>query len=118
MKVPARGRVYGVDLGHGEKPWLVISENARNRALDSVLAIRLTTTKLDHIASAVPLTGADRPLVGWIRTDDLEQVFVHEVGREWGAVSASTMRQVDLALHKSLGIRWCPSSALAGRVHG
>jgi mRNA interferase MazF len=109
MRTVARGRVYGADLGHGEKPWLVVSENARNRVLDSVLAIRVTTTKLDHVASAVKLVPADHPLVGWIRTDDLEKLFVDEVGREWGAVSGATMRQVDLALHKTLGIRWCPS---------
>lgn len=99
MRTIARGRVYGADLGHGEKPWLVVSENARNRVLDSVLAIRMTTTKLDHIASAVPLAPADRSLVGLIRTDDLEKLFVDEVGREWGALSGPTMRRVDLALH-------------------
>jgi mRNA interferase MazF len=108
VKTVARGRVYGADLGRGEKPWLVISENARNRVLDSVLAIRVTTTKLDHVASAVKLASADHPLVGWIRTDDLEKLFVDEIGREWGAVSTPTMRQVDLALHKALGMRWCP----------
>ena len=108
MRTVARGRVYSADVGHGEKPWLVISENARNRVLDSVLAVRMTTTKLDHIASAVQLAPADHPLVGWIRIDDMEQLALDEVGREWGAVSTPTMRQVDLALHKALGIRWCP----------
>ena len=109
MKSVTRGRVYGADIGHGEKPWLVVSGNARNRVLDTILAVRLTTTNLDHVASAVRLSSADRPLAGWIRTDDLEQLFVDALGREWGALSVSTLREVDLSLHKVLGLRWCPS---------
>lgn len=110
MRSVTRGRVYGADIGHGEKPWLVVSENARNRVLDTVLAVRLTTTtNLDHVASAIRLSPADRPLAGWIRADDIEQLFVDELGREWGALSSPTLRDVDLALHQVLGLRWCPT---------
>ena len=106
-----RGRVYGADLGHGPKPWLVVSDNARNRVLDTVLAVRLTTTNLEHVASAVKLKPADSPLAGWIRVDDLERLYANELGGEWGALSGPTMREVDLTLHQVFGIRWCPAPA-------
>lgn len=109
MKSITRGRVYSADVGSGEKPWLVVSENARNRVLDTILAVRLTTTNLERVASAVRLKSSDRPLIGWVKVDDLEQLFVDELGREWGALSPPTLREVDLALHKTLGLRWCPN---------
>jgi mRNA interferase MazF len=43
VTAPLRGQIFHVDLGHGRKPWLVVSNNARNRNLDSVLAARITT---------------------------------------------------------------------------
>ncbi len=42
--IPVRGRIYMADLGHGQKPWLVVSNNQRNRALGNFLALRITTT--------------------------------------------------------------------------
>ena len=44
---PQRGQVYRCDLGYGLKPWLVVSNNSRNRLLDDVIAIRLTITVRD-----------------------------------------------------------------------
>ena len=59
---PQRGQVYRCDLGYGLKPWLVVSNNARNRLLDDVVAIRLTTTVRD-LPTWVRLSAAD-PLAG------------------------------------------------------
>jgi len=56
-----------VDLGHGAKPWLIVSNNARNRNLETVFAVRLTTTS-KH--ANLPLSPAD-PLTGYIVVDDL-----------------------------------------------
>ena len=36
--------VYRADIGFGAKPWLVVSNNHRNRALSDLLAVRITTT--------------------------------------------------------------------------
>ena len=52
--VPQRGQVYRCDLGYGLKPWLVVSNNIRNRLLDDVIAIRLTTTVRDLPPRAPP----------------------------------------------------------------
>jgi mRNA-degrading endonuclease toxin of MazEF toxin-antitoxin module len=56
---PQRGQVYRCDLGYGPKPWLVVSNNARNRLLDDIIAIRLTTTARD-LPTWVKLSPADR----------------------------------------------------------
>ena len=44
MSAPLRGQVYRADIGFGPKPWLVVSNNHRNRALSDLLAVRITTT--------------------------------------------------------------------------
>ncbi len=51
------------DLGKGDKPFLVVSNNARNAKLDDCLAVRVTTSHTPDLASIVELTAAD-PLVG------------------------------------------------------
>jgi hypothetical protein len=42
VTTPQRGQVFRIDLGHASKPWLIVSNNARNRNLESVLAARIT----------------------------------------------------------------------------
>ena len=44
MSGPLRGQVYRADIGFGAKPWLVVSNNHRNRALSDLLAVRITAT--------------------------------------------------------------------------
>lgn len=102
MTEVSRGVVYQVDLGHGAKPWLVVSNNRRNRALDTVLALRITTT-LRSMPTRVDLADTD-PLVGQVLCDDLEQVYVTELGERLGALSPSTMRRVAQGLRVALAI--------------
>ncbi len=45
--------------GIGRKLWLVVSNNQRNRALDDVLAVRLTTSRKPPIPTVVELSPAD-----------------------------------------------------------
>lgn len=56
-----RGHVYRVDLGHGPEPGVVLSNNSRNRNLDTVLAARITpTTTSAHLPTVVALTGSSQ----------------------------------------------------------
>ena len=104
LVTPVRGRVYWADLGHGEKPWLVVSNNGRNRALGSVLAVRVTTTSTGpDIPTIVPLAPAD-PLVGRVLCDDLVQVYRDEIRREAGALTRQTMARVDGGLRAALSL--------------
>ncbi|CAN5278648.1 type II toxin-antitoxin system toxin endoribonuclease MazF4 [soil metagenome] len=99
--MPARGQVYRVDLGHGPKPWLVVSNNARNRNLDTVIAARITTTgKHAHLPTIVPLVAAD-PLVGFVLCDDLVPLYRDELVA-LGALSPATMRAVSDGLRIAL----------------
>ena len=104
MTAPLRGQVYRVDLGHGPKPWLVVSNNARNRNLDSVLAVRITTTGKDAVVpTVVALTSSD-PLVGYVLCDDLVQLYRDELVKRVGAVSPTTIRAVSDGLRIALGL--------------
>jgi mRNA interferase MazF len=79
MSAPLRGQVYRANLGFGAKPWLVVSNNDRNRALSGLLAVRITTTERHaDFPTWVRLDNGD-PLVGYANTDDLQQLHCDEL---------------------------------------
>jgi mRNA interferase MazF len=93
---PQRGQVYRCDLGYGLKPWLVVSNNSRNRLLDDVIAIRLTTTAR-QLPTWVKLSPAD-PLAGYANADCIEQLGKDELGGYLGALTPASMQSVSQAL--------------------
>ncbi len=108
MTPPLRGLVYRVDLGHGLKPWVVVSNNVRNRNLDSVLAARVTTTRKNaHIDTVVPLVLSD-PLVGFVLCDDIVPLYRDELTQPLGALGPDTMRRVNAGLRLAFAIPWIP----------
>lgn len=99
---PLRGQVFRVNLGHGAKPWLVVSNNSRNRNLDTVLAARITTTdRHARLPTVVPLSSAD-PLIGHVLVDDLVQLYRDELAVTLGSLTPATMRSVSDALRIAL----------------
>lgn len=93
-----RGQVYRVDIGYGAKPWLIVSNNRRNRNLSDVLAVRITTTqKHVELPTWVRLDPSD-PLVGHINTDDVQQLGRDELGQLLGALTPGTLLRVNEAL--------------------
>lgn len=97
-----RGQAYRVDLGHGSKPWVILSNNARNRNLDTVLAARITTTgKNAHVPTVVPLAAAD-PLEGFVLVDDIVQLYHDELTTSLGSLSSPTMQEISKALRIAL----------------
>ncbi len=99
---PQRGQVYRCDLGYGLKPWLVVSNNSRNRLLSDVIAIRLTTTARD-LPTWVKLSPAD-PLAGHANADCIEQLAKDELGEYLGALTIASMRGVSQALKVALAL--------------
>ena len=99
---PTRSQVYRCNLGYGAKPWLVVSNNARNRVLSDVIAIRLTTT-VRELPTWVKLSTAD-PLTGYANADRIEQLGKDELGDYLGALSPATMRTVNQALAIALAL--------------
>lgn len=101
---PVRGQIYRVDIGHGPKPWLIVSNNRRNRNLSDVLAVRITTTqKHIDLPTWVPLC-PDDPMVGHINTDDLQQLGRDELGELLGVLSPRTIVRVNEALRLVLAL--------------
>ncbi len=99
MTAPVRGQVYRVDLGFGAKPWLIVSNDRRNRVLSDVLAVRITTTqKHANLPTWVPISPADQPLVGHINVDDVQQFERAELGILLGALAPGTLMRVNEAL--------------------
>jgi mRNA interferase MazF len=97
-----RSRTYRVDLGHGAKPWVILSNNSRNRNLDTVLAARITTTsKNAHQPTVVALTAAD-PLAGFVLVDDIVQLYYDELTESLGALSPPTTQEISKALRIAL----------------
>lgn len=97
-----RSQTYRVDLGHGSKPWVILSNNSRNRHLDTVLAARITTTsKNAHMPTVVSLSAAD-PLVGFVLVDDIMQLYHDELTEPLGSLSPPTMQEISNALRIAL----------------
>jgi mRNA interferase MazF len=102
---PLRGRVYLAPLAEDStdnKFWLCVSNNERNRVLKEFVAVRLTTTPR-HLPTWVELTPADH-FAGSVNCDDIGPIYRDQVIRDAVALSAVTMRRVDAALIKVMGI--------------
>ena len=94
-----RGQVYfaslpGVD---GEKPYLIVSNNARNAALGTALAARITTSSKAHVRTAVAIP-AGECCVGYVLCDDIEPLYPEDVRRLVGGLSMPVMLDVGRAL--------------------
>lgn len=102
-----RGQVYRIDLGEdiGKKYYVVVSNNPRNRNLDTVLACRITSSRKEGLGASVPLTPAD-PYDGFVLCDDIDKLYESELtpGAYIGAITAPTMRRIAEGLKLALGI--------------
>lgn len=104
MNAPLRGQVYRCDLGYGAKPWLIVSNNARNRHTADVVAVRLTTTRRT-IPTWVAMGPSD-PLTGYVNADNIETLGKDELGDYLGEVTPATMNKINTALAIALGLPW------------
>ncbi len=100
-----RGRVYralpvGFTIDHY---FVVVSNNARNRALPSVLAVRLTTSPKPTIPSIVEIPTHERR-GGRAVCDDIYELWDDEVREDVCAFSTRTMAAVDDGLRAALSL--------------
>ena len=100
-----RGSIYWADLGHGKKPWEVVSNNARNNALGSALVARITTTVKPPLDSIVVLDHADEPFTGRVLCDDIETLYDDDPVRHGGALRPATIMRIDSALRVAFALR-------------
>ena len=88
-------------LGYGLKPWLVVSNNSRNRLLSDVIAIRLATAR--DLPTWVRLSPAD-PLTGYANADCIEQLGKDELGDYLGGLSPASVRNINQVLAIALAL--------------
>jgi mRNA interferase MazF len=79
---PARGQVYRCDVGDGKKPWLVVSNNARNHHTADVLASQLSATTR-QLPTWTGLSPNDA-LTGFANADNIETLSKDEFGVSLG----------------------------------
>jgi mRNA interferase MazF len=103
---PVRSEVYFVKLGDlGRKPFVVVSNNHRNRALITVLGIRITTTNPNvHLETVVALGRDCGDLTGWALCDDMVQLWTAELARPAGVVGPRTMAAINNGLRTALAL--------------
>jgi mRNA interferase MazF len=107
MTNAVRSQIYHVDdVGSetGSKHYyVVVSNNRRNRAIDTVLALMITTTDKSHIPTAVQLSHED-PVAGYVVADDIERLYEDELTRLTGSMSTNTMTGIREALKIALSL--------------
>lgn len=91
------------DIGYGEKPFVIVSNNARNRSLNTYLAVRITTSPKPKIPSIVEL-GSEDPLVGRALCDDIIILYEEDLRRDVGGLSLRTLQQVGSGLRHALAL--------------
>jgi mRNA interferase MazF len=79
MTPPMRGQVFRVDLGHGAKLWVIVSNIQRDRNLQTAIAARITTTRKNAELPTIVELSNDDPLVGFVLCDDLVPLYRDEL---------------------------------------
>lgn len=101
-----RGRVYRArPQGFREdKYFLVVSNNMRNRNLESALAVRFTSSSMPGLPSIIIVGEGEVVAGGRIVCDDIYELYEDELKADVGAVSPSLMSAVNQGLKAALGI--------------
>jgi mRNA interferase MazF len=117
MVDPKRGEIWLADLGSGrgheqagQRPVLVVSEDAFNSGLAGLVMVLPLTSKVAkskniraHVPIPPPEGGVKTPSV--ILCDQLRTISKDRLGKStWGSVSASTLGLVENAMRILLGL--------------
>ena len=124
-----RGEVYWLPIrgarGHeqeGLRPAVVIQNDRGNDSAESTIVALMTSRVPQRIYPMHVVVGPDETGIEGQSTILLEQIQTVDVSRlrqRTGMLRPQTMEQVDRALHRSLGIIFCPaSSAIKSGVEG
>lgn len=107
MTALVRGRVYRARPSGlaDDKFFVVVSNNSRNRQLESVLVVRFTTSPKPMLPSIVEIPSTEVLPGGRVVCDDVYDLYEDEVKADVGALSAPTMAAIDAGLKAALGLR-------------
>jgi len=101
-----RGRVYRARPSGfaDDKFFVVVSNNIRNRNLESVLVVRFTTSRKPALPSIVEIPSTEVLPGGRVVCDDIYDLYEDEVRADIGALSAQTMDAINAGLKAALGM--------------
>ena len=102
-----RGRVYRA-RPHGfadDTFFVVVSNNARNRNLESALVVRFTTSRKPALPSIVEIPDHEVVPGGRVVCDDIYELFDDEVKADLGALRVATMAAIGEGLKAALSLR-------------
>ena len=106
MTTLVRGRVYRArPTGFSSDTFfVVVSNNSRNRNLESVLVVRFTTSAKPALPSVVEIPSAEVVPGGRVVCDDIYDLYPDEVKADVGALSARTMTAINDGLKAALSL--------------
>lgn len=101
---PARGDIWGVDLGvgrgheqSGKRPGLVVSVDEFNKGPANLVVLMPLTTRYKgipwHVKIAPPEGGVKED--SYIKCEDVRSVSVKRLAEHWGTISETTMEEVE-----------------------
>lgn len=99
-----RSEVWMIDTPYGEKPHLVVSNQQRNRALSTVVCVRITTSPSPpSIPSVVPIEDPSGAVVGRVLCDEVFTVPKDQLTRRISnGLTPHQMDRVCLGLKSAL----------------
>ncbi len=100
-----RGRVYSalIPALKSEKYFIIVSNNRRNNALGSALAVRLTTSPKPFMPSIVEMP-AGEVVTGRAVCDDIYELFADEIRQDLGGLTSKTMAEISNGLRSALNL--------------
>jgi mRNA interferase MazF len=103
---PSRGQVWWAGVGLAEKRFVIVSNNVRNRKLNDVLGVRLTTSPKPDLPSIVEFPEGVVP--GTSRSyaigDDIWPLYRDDLDGPITALTPAQMREVDRAMAVALDL--------------
>lgn len=100
-----RGVIYSVWLDYigEEKLFVVVSNNRRNKSLQSALAVRITTSEKPELSSIVVI-GPGEPVTGRVCCDDIEIIYPEDVRSQHPGFSRPMMAKIAAGLKAALDL--------------
>jgi mRNA interferase MazF len=108
-----RGEIYYVDwsLGRGSeqagvRPALIIQNDTGNRFSPTTIVAAVSTRQRGRFPFQVPVSASESglPRDSIVKCEQIQTIDQARLGRLRGSLSEEKMQEVDLALHRSLGL--------------
>lgn len=102
-----RGQVWLAQVVEDVDPklYVIVSNNLRNKRLDTAIGVRVTSTnKYTELPTVVALPPQER-VNGWVRCDDITELWDEDLPRDsaTATLSPSTMKAIESGLASALG---------------